>query len=159
VKPICHKLKNFVSQNLFLILAVMCIMAALVCNDVEDTLVHHYKISRFYDYDCSYWDGNCQGKEVGVYWNIFGWKIQVWKFWVDAWHLFKIIRIWMVTNILFLMWVQLRYRELWIFNISCFRYIKNFWLWVLKRYALYELGCMLVVYYFHIWFYGGLFLR
>lgn len=177
-------MRNWLSQNLFIVLAGVCILLSLVCNDIEDTVVHHYERSIFYTGKCTYNDGTCHNKayidndpsKPYRYFTIFGKKIDIPKWYYDAWHLIKIIREWLIVTALFFMWLQMSYHkymykedfdydlkvDYFIGNITCYcqyDFIKDFWFRFLKRYIIYLIICMVVIYFMHDLFYDGLFLK
>ena len=66
---------------------IIALFTMLICNDIEDTLVHHYEQSVFYDGPESFW--NPSYERVGPIAEQFPWLP---RFTYDGWHLIKIIR-------------------------------------------------------------------
>ena len=71
----------------YFILALIFLCLAFVCNDIEDTLAHHYTNSIFYDGDQSFWNPSWDRIEP-----IAEMYPALPRCFYDGWHLIKIFR-------------------------------------------------------------------
>lgn len=131
---------------LLLACGFVCILISLIMSDVQDTVRFHYEKSIFNAGPDSYWKCDWRRKYIdgdpakGHRKFLFG-LLDIPAFWYDAWHLAKIIEIWMQWNMLY-------YLAGLIINLSCIYYI------------IYLIIAGIITYYFHVHiFYGGIFVK
>ena len=118
------------------------------CNDIEDTISHHYEKSIFQDcdyfktdYTRKYINGDpAQGRKKI-------WFIPIPAFIYDGWHLTKLIRQFIFFNLIFFAWYRRTY------HFYKWRYFP------INKYLIYLGGYIIFVYFTHWLFYDNLLLR